>query len=124
MRNTRHTFTAWVAVLAVLLHALIPFAQAANASHSVVTAFCSVHGGKTISMSIPATPAEGQGHHSALLAKCPLCLAGAHFALPTHPSLALFSAALLTHVHVPASGAAPTGGDTWRHGAPRGPPLA
>jgi hypothetical protein len=136
MKQRRRTFTAWIAFVAILLHALMPLAQAAGSARTPAAgvasmALCSAHG---MGMATMAQPTAGSAlsahsHHvpdspGSTSFKCPLCLAGAHFALASQTGAPAFLGASRAH-EPPATGVTPVFSATaWRKGAPRGPPLS
>lgn len=74
--------TAFVALLAMLMHALLPLAMALPRANGVMMTLCSAQGSRQIFVAFgeqPAAPADGERAASAM---CPLCVAGAQLALP------------------------------------------
>ena len=87
-----------LAILAVVFHALMPLVMALPARIGVVMPMCSALGAKSVFVQFDT---DGKGPPGKdLQARCPLCLAGAHFALtpPEEARPAAFSG--LRHVQI------------------------
>lgn len=81
----RYRSLLWAALLAGLWHVLMPFMMVLPVSSGIEMTMCTAGGVKSVRVSpdFPAVPApEKKG-----LIRCPLCLAGAHFALTAPASL-------------------------------------
>jgi len=91
----------WLALLCLLWHAALPIAHASAAAPQWLGVLCSAQGG----VSVPAAPRDGDPHALAAL-QCPLCVAGAHIALPPPAAQASIGPARdLGRVHRPAHAA-------------------
>ncbi|MDH2239582.1 DUF2946 domain-containing protein [Pigmentiphaga sp. GD03639] len=67
----------WLALLCVLWHTAMPVAHASAGPPPWLSVLCTAQG----SVPAPQDPRDGDPHALAAL-QCPLCLAGAHAALP------------------------------------------
>lgn len=123
---THHTprpFVTWIAIFAVLLHALLPYAHAAQAPAGVMTTLCSPDGNNRL-VFIPAGEGEIGDPPAMQAVKCPLCLAGAHYALAEPSALGFTAPDALRHVQAVVAVTGPQGAPSGVHFSPRAPPQA
>ena len=113
---------AWLAILAVVWHALVPLAHAAGAGQGVLSSICSTGGPRLERIALPADKQETPA--VVLLKQCPLCATGAHFALADEPVGVFTPDATLSHVQQYRSFPSATRVPAWLHFSPRAPPLA
>lgn len=113
----------WLAILALIAHAWLPLLHALQPVAGDTVMLCSaLNPGQWIF--IPDdTPPEG-APDKALQARCPLCLAGAHFALtpPVHDHLARLSSRVSVHAETPLPRQLARA--DWPDFHPRAPPQA
>jgi hypothetical protein len=112
---------AWLAILAVVWHALVPLAHAAGASQGVLSSICSTGGPRQELIELPAGKQETPAVAS--LKQCPLCATGAHFALADEPAQLFKPDSVLTHVQSTPSFPAAARVVAWLNFSPRAPPL-
>lgn len=96
-RHSTRPFVTWIAIFAVLLHALLPYAHAAQAPAGMLTTLCSPDGNNRL-VFIPVGEGEIGDPPVMQAVKCPLCLAGAHYALADLPVLSFTPPERLRHV--------------------------
>ncbi|MDP5241388.1 DUF2946 family protein [Uliginosibacterium sp. 31-16] len=111
-----------IALLAVLMHALMPLLMALPVQVGVSMQMCSTLGAKSVFVQFDTS---GKGApDKGLQARCPLCLAGTLFALmpPADARPALLSG--LLHVQAPVPLAALARAAVWPRYHPRAPPVA
>lgn len=72
--------TALVALLAMLMHALLPLAMTLPRANGVMMTLCSVQGSRQVFVAFGELPAPAR-HDQAARPMCPLCVAGAQLAL-------------------------------------------
>ncbi|MHA6847971.1 DUF2946 family protein (plasmid) [Ralstonia syzygii subsp. celebesensis] len=121
-KRMHRQIVAWVAIFAMLCHALMPaIAQAkAGAASPLLVQLCSVSGVKVVaidagkSTSSPEKPFNGQ--------RCHYCLSGSHFALPPASGSAPVIAGLPKAVFVPAVSTPRLKSRKLAAAPPRGPP--
>ena len=111
-----------IALLAVLMHALMPLLMALPVQVGVSMQMCSTLGAKSVFVKFDTAGKDAPD--KGLQARCPLCLAGAHFALmpPADARPALLSG--LLHVQASALPAALARASVWPRYHPRAPPAA
>ncbi|GAB4060239.1 DUF2946 family protein [Uliginosibacterium sediminicola] len=114
--------TAWLAIFAILLHAFAPLAHARMATQSLLSSICTTDGARLEVIALPDAP---QKLPAVDLSKhCPLCMAGAHFALADRETRAFEPDHSLRHVRISLSQLPAVRVAVWRHFSPRAPPQA
>ena len=113
--------SSWLAIFAIMLHALMPIAAQAHAAGSArMVELCSVAGVKKVTVSadqLPAAPSHPLQHQH-----CPVCAAAGAAALPTTLQQIFFSA--LQAAAPPSTRSLPPTATAFLLPASRGPPLA
>ncbi|NJD35619.1 MAG: DUF2946 domain-containing protein [Betaproteobacteria bacterium] len=110
LKFSRSRFTAWIAILAVLLAALAPgISQAFASSQAQATPWIEICTSAGTQLRLDPAPTGGSGEHEGKLsAHCPFCLNHAgHFGLPATPlefSLPLDAGAALPRCSFASSG--------------------
>lgn len=99
MTRYQRSYVTWIAIFAVLIHALLPFAHAAQGPAGVMTTLCSADGNNRL-VFIPSDQGDVGDPPMLQPVKCPLCLAGAHYALPEPPALSMAAPTGLRHVQI------------------------
>jgi hypothetical protein len=112
---------AWLAILAIVWHALLPVAHAASARQGVLSSICSVGAPQQELIELPASKQDAPAVD--LLKQCPLCATGAHFGLADEPVQACTPDAGLTHVQTSTSLASASRVLAWLNFSPRAPPA-
>lgn len=77
--SSRRRIVFWIAALAVVFHGMVPLLAAMGAGGRAWTEVCSTFGSQWVQVDedgAPAAPGD-----ETLGKRCPLCLAGGHFAL-------------------------------------------
>ena len=118
--NTFSRRILMLAILAVILHALMPLMMALPAQVGVRMAMCSTLGAKSVFVQFDTTGKPAPD--SDLPLRCPLCLAGAHLALnlPIDVQPALLSGLRHAQQSLPVPGGIPVPG--WPAYHSRAPP--
>jgi hypothetical protein len=116
---------AWFAILAIMWHALLPLAHAANPAAStqqgVLSSICTTG---TPGLELIKLPTGGQQAPKVdLLKQCPLCATGAHFAIADGGGPVFIPDARLTHVQSAANFLTATRVLAWLNFSPRAPPA-
>lgn len=75
----RASRTAWIAIVAILVHAFMPLAHAAMQVRGDASSICTTGEPRVERIAFDGAQPEAPAVH--LARQCPLCLAGAHFAL-------------------------------------------
>lgn len=114
---------AWLAIFAVVWHALVPLAHAASFGQGgVLSSICSTGEPRQELITLPADKQEAPA--IALLKQCPLCATGAHFALADETRPVFKPDVALTHVQSASSLHAAPHVVAWLNFSPRAPPQA
>jgi len=122
VRLFRRSLILRLAVLGVLMHAMLPFAHALamSAPDGIATTLCSVEGNRTVYVEL-GKPAP---QHPTLNWPCPLCVAGALYALPPGVGMPMPGNLHWQHVQVAAPSARWLPRNAAVHFSSRAPPLA
>jgi len=112
---------AWLAILAIMWHALLPLAHAASAPQGVLSSICTTGAPGLELIKLPAGSPDATKVD--LLKQCPLCASGAHVTLLDAPARAFVPDARLAHVQSPAAFLVATRVFGWLNFSPRAPPL-
>jgi hypothetical protein len=118
----RRCRVAWIAIFAMLWHAVMPLAHAAGMSQGLLSSICSVAETRQERIGLPAGKQEAPA--SDLLKQCPLCAAGAHFAVVDEPAASFFADDRLAHVLATIAPLASARLVAWLHFSPRAPPQS
>ena len=113
---------AWLAILAMVWHALLPLAHAAGTQQGVLASICSVGTPRQALIELPGGKQDAPALD--LLKQCPLCATGAHFALADEPRQAFAADASLAHVQASIFLPSASRVLAWLNFSPRAPPLA
>jgi hypothetical protein len=111
---------AWLAILAIMWHALLPLAHAASSPQGVLSSICTTGAPGLELIKLPANNPDAAKLD--LLKQCPLCASGAHFALADVPTQAFAPAAGLAHVKTSVVFLTATRVLAWLNFSPRAPP--
>jgi hypothetical protein len=123
VRLFRHSLIIRLAVLGVLMHAMLPLAHALAMSvpDGIATTLCSVEGNRTVYVE-SGKPAPQ--NPTLLNWPCPLCVAGALYALPPGMDIPMLGNIGWQHVQVAAPFARWLPRNAAVHFSSRAPPLA
>ncbi|HSD39373.1 MAG TPA: DUF2946 family protein [Rhodocyclaceae bacterium] len=123
--RTSTSRTAWLAILAIMWHALLPLAHAANSAASapqgVLSTICTTGTPGLELIKLPANSPDAAKVD--LLNQCPLCASGAHAILFDVTTRAFVPDARLAHVHSPVAFLLATHVSAWLNFSPRAPPM-
>ena len=122
MNRSRFLRFKWVAILALLWHALMPLAHAMQGQTGLLMTLCSVDGSRQVF--VPLDGGEPRPMADAGVFQCPLCSVGAHWTFDSAPARldALIDPAL-THVQAAPRVYARASATRWWFFSPRAPPA-
>ncbi|MEC5386864.1 DUF2946 family protein [Uliginosibacterium sp. H3] len=112
---------AWFALLAIVWHALMPLAHAASTQQGLLASICTTGAPGLELIKLPAGGQDDSATHK-LLQQCPLCAAGAHFAIVDGHDHTFSPNERFVHVQSPAGFLFAARTPAWLHFSPRAPP--